>query len=143
MSDHSRKRADAYVAAYNARDIEGVCTGLTGSTSLSLAGGMFVFPDLSAWRGHHQNEWNAFPDARFEVTATWPDAGACTIEGIWHGTMENAFVVPGMPPLPPTGRRTDLPCAIVVEADEGGTKRITGYWNSLVAMSELGLMPEP
>lgn len=130
-----------YVAGYNARDLDRVCRHLNEKTDISLAGGMMPFADLDAFRAHTANEWRAFPDAKFVVTMIREFNGGALVEGVWSGTLENEMIVPGMDPLPPTGKHTELPCAIVVEADDTGVTRLTGYWNSLIVLTQLGLMP--
>ncbi|MEW6582181.1 MAG: nuclear transport factor 2 family protein [Actinomycetota bacterium] len=133
--------ANDYVEGYNARDLDRVCEHLGEKTAISLAGGMLPFADLDAFRTHTTNEWHAFPDATFVITMIREFDGGGVVEGVWSGTLRNEMIVPGMEPLPPTGKRTDLPCAIVLEADDRGVTRLTGYWNSLIALSQLGLMP--
>jgi len=85
----------------------------------------------------------ALPDARMEISSVIEQGNTVIAEGRFVGTHTGPLMTPTGQEIPPTGKKVSLPFAdvFVVQGDKVTNHRI--YFDQMVLMQQLGLMPEP
>lgn len=56
----------------------------------------------------------AFPDLKFEVEQVTVNGDQATVKALWGGTQSGALSMPGMPSVPPTGKKVSVKDTYVV-----------------------------
>lgn len=56
----------------------------------------------------------AFPDLKFDVQQVTVKGDEATVKATWSGTNSGALTLPGMPPVPATGKKASVKDAYVV-----------------------------
>lgn len=133
-SDTNADLAQAYFAAWNARDADAILAALTpeGTYEDPGTGGPIRG---AALRAYVTGLWDAFPDLQFDGAGygdTGPDSGAS--QWVMRGT--NTGALRG---LPPTGRTVALRGADFFTFGAGGISRVTGYFDGGEIPRQLGL----
>ena len=126
--------ANAYFAAWNARDADAIVAtfGDSGSYSDPTTNGPLSGAAIGTYA---KGLWDAFPDLSFEIRSA-VETGANKVVAEWtmKGTNTGSFAG-----LPPTGRAVSLPGVDVVETGSGGIASVTGYFDSRLVPLQLGL----
>src|SRR6266542_2857596 len=84
----------------------------------------------------------AFPDGRLELKSSIELGNTIAVEGIYSGTHTGPLVGAGGT-VPATNRRVELPFAEVNEVEGGRITRHAIYYDQMVFLAQLGLMPGP
>lgn len=83
----------------------------------------------------------AFPGNRFEVR-TWIEEGDNLVaEGTWIGTHRGPMLMPGAPPVPPTGMAVRAPFVTIFRMKNGKIASHRAYWDLAGFMGQLGIAP--
>jgi steroid delta-isomerase-like uncharacterized protein len=85
----------------------------------------------------------ALPDAHMELKSTVEEGNTIIAQGLYVGTHNGPLATPNGNVIPPTGKRVELPFADVFEFEDGKVKNHTVYFDQMVLMQQLGLVPEP
>jgi predicted ester cyclase len=93
---------------------------------------------LAFERGFHRG----FPDGRGEVKSVVESGNRIAVQGLYSGTNTGPLATP-QGEIPPTGRRLELPYGDFFEVEDGKVTRHEIYFDQLVMLMQLGLMPEP
>jgi steroid delta-isomerase-like uncharacterized protein len=128
------ERAQAYIAAWNARDAEALLATFSPSGIYSdpATNGPLSGPAIATYA---QGLWSAFPDLTFEVQGA-AEAGPDRAVVEWLMTGTNAGSFGG---LPPTGRAIAVPGVDIIAADADGIAAVVGYFDSRLVPGQLGL----
>jgi predicted ester cyclase len=85
-----------------------------------VSGGVLPAP-LPAAEAIHISEAlkTAFPDLQFDIDKVTVDGNQARVDATWHGTNTGSLSMPmpGMPSIPPTGKRVMVKDAYVVTVD--------------------------
>jgi hypothetical protein len=57
---------------------------------------------------------SAFPDVKFDIEQVTVDGNQATVKAQWSGTQTGALSLPGMPSIPPTGKKVSVKDAYVI-----------------------------
>lgn len=128
-----------WIAGYNAHDVEQLLRHTSNEVAVNLAGGMMQFNGIEQWTGHVTQEWATFTDAEMELSVVAEIADSVICRGLWHATMLGDAFMPDGSPVAATGGHTDLPVVFFFTVADGSITTIDGYWNSMIAMNQLGL----
>jgi predicted ester cyclase len=60
----------------------------------------------------------AFPDLKFEVEQVTVNGNEATVKAHWGGTQSGALSLPGMPSVPPTGKKVSVKDTYVVTVED-------------------------
>jgi predicted ester cyclase len=85
---------------------------------------------------------SAFPDAKVTITNQVESGNTVVSEITYTGTHTGPLPSP-QGPVPPTGKRIDLPGCGIARIEAGKIVSFRGYFDQLTLMQQLGLMPEP
>lgn len=55
----------------------------------------------------------AFPDLKFDIQQVTVNGNEATVKAMWSGTQTGSFSLPGMPTVPPTGKKVSVKDAYV------------------------------
>jgi len=141
MSDR-KELLDATIAAFNAKDYDGIVAFYTDDAEVTVPGRPTV-RGKAAIKETWQTQFSVFPDAVLKPTS-FVDAGdAIVIELVFEGTNTGEVLLPDGNKLPPTGKKVSLRSASVAELDGDLIKRHTVYGDNVELMAQLGLLPAP
>ena len=56
----------------------------------------------------------AFPDLKFDIQQVMVNGNQATVKAQWGGTQSGALSLPGMPAIPPTGKKVSVNDAYVI-----------------------------
>ena len=128
----------ALLDGFNARDLSSWEATLAPDATVS-------YPGL---RGDHGREaaraFNAvfpaaFSDLHFTVTRTIAEGDTVAYCWVASGTHDGPLATPNGP-IPPTGRRAEIPGVLIATVREGKIVREETYWNLVELLGQLGLM---
>jgi len=126
---------ERHIAAFNAKDQE--AEPWTADAEIVTPGGRFEGREQVL--GFLKVFWDAFPDARLEITRSIEDGELATAEGTLIGTQTGALQTPDGE-IPPTGRGVQLRWMSMYEvpADEIAFEHL--YFDQVELMTQLGVM---
>lgn len=97
---------------------------------------------IDAVAAHFATLAEAFPDLEIVIVRQLESSNAVTTEMRFTGTQTGPLATP-QGTLPPSGRKVDLPGCAIHDVEDGRITRHTGYYDQLLFMTQLGLMPQP
>jgi steroid delta-isomerase-like uncharacterized protein len=104
------------------------------------AGGTFRGIDEVA--DHYRTMTSPFPDLEIVIEKQLEAGDTVVTEMRFTGTQTAPMTTPqGV--LPPTGRRVDVPGCVLHTVRDGRITQHTGYYDQLLFLGQLGLLPEP
>lgn len=131
-------------AAWNAHDVERSLTLYADDVVWQDVGSPQAFQGKEAVRQYIQAWFSAFPDMKLTVTnrVIGEDrlAGELEISGTNNGPLQ---LMPGMPPIPPTGRTVNSKGTYFVRFRDGKAVEVHTYPDTAGLLMQLGLMPVP
>jgi predicted ester cyclase len=83
--------------------------------------------------------WDAFPDARLEITRSIEDGALAAAEGILTGTQTGALQTPNGE-IPPSGRRAEVRWGAMYEMREDEIASEHLYFDQVDLLTQLGVM---
>jgi predicted ester cyclase len=104
--------------------------------------GVGTLHSLEAFKEVVRGFAGAFPDGRFTFTSSVESGNRIAVQGIYSGTNTGPLLTPAGE-MPPTGRRLELPYGDFFEVENGKIVRHNLYFDQVVFMTQLGLMPAP
>jgi ketosteroid isomerase-like protein len=139
MSD-GKALSRSLFAAISKGDIDSI-RELCGSTIVHVeAGG--TFNGIDEVVDHFKTMTSPFPDLDILVERQLESGDTVVTEMRFTGTQTAPMKTPqGV--LPPTGRRVDVPGCVLHTVRDGRIIRHTGYYDQLLFLGQLGLLPEP
>lgn len=126
--------------AYNRRDLDAMMSALATDVEVDVAS-MMQFHSRADYRAHNEREVQSFSDAQLTDMKVISSGNIVVLEGIWNATMTDSVTMPNGASMEATNQTTHLKCAIIYEFKDDQIVAIRNYWNSMVAMMELGMMP--
>jgi steroid delta-isomerase-like uncharacterized protein len=135
----TQRLMEKFYDRFNAGDFDGAEACFQPDVS-SAEPGIGEMEGSAAWRAHGEDFKRACPDARLNLVSIIEDGNKAVIEGRFTGTQTGPLASPNGE-LPPSGRKIDLPFVEVNETVDGriATHRI--YYDQVVLLTQLGLMP--
>ena len=128
------EKAQAYFAAWNARDPQAVVASMA-------SGGTYEDPGTPspvsgpALAGYVGGLLEAFPDLSFELMGVTPTGeNSVSAQWIMRGTNNGS-----MRGLPPTGKSIELTGADFLETSDEGVTKVVGYFDSGVIPRQIGM----
>lgn len=104
------------------------------------AGGTFRGIDEVA--AHYKGMSAPFPDLEIVIDRQFQEGDTVVTEMRFTGTQSAPMTTPqGV--LPPTGRRVDVPGCVLHTIRDGKITQHTGYYDQMLFLGQLGLLPEP
>jgi len=91
---------------------------------------------------HFQSMSSAFPDLEIVVGRQVEEGDTVVTEMRFIGTQTAPLATP-QAVLPPSGRRVDLPGCVLHTITDGRITQHVGYYDQMLFLSQLGLVPEP
>jgi predicted ester cyclase len=61
---------------------------------------------------------SAFPDLKFDIQQVTVNGNQVTVKAQWSGTQTGALGLPGMPSIPPTGKKVSVKDAYVITVQD-------------------------
>ena len=85
----------------------------------------------------------AFPDLKFDIQQVTVNGNQATVKAQWGGTQSGALSLPGMPAIPPTGKKVSVKDAYVftVHGDKASHMRVESPADGGIpaALAQLGV----
>lgn len=139
MAD-SKDLSKRLFAAVSRGDVETIRQICDPSVVLIEAGG--TYEGIDAVAEHFQAMSKPLPDCNIAVKSQVAEGDVVVSEMRFTGTQTAPMTTP-QGELPPSGRAVDVPGCVVHVIREGRIVRHTGYYDQLLFLGQLGLMPEP
>ena len=135
---NARQAVERHIAAFNAKDQD--AEPWSADAEFVTPGGRFE--GRAQVLGFLKVYWDAFPDARLEVTRMIEDGELVTAEGMLIGTQTGALQTPDGE-IPPTGRGVQIRWMSMYEVrgDEIASEHL--YFDQVELMTQLGVMSAP
>ena len=132
---NARQTVERHIAAFNAKDQD--AEPWSADAELVTPGGRFEGREQVL--GFLKVYWDAFPDARLEITRSIEDGELATVEGMMIGTQTGALQTPDGE-IPPTGRGVQIRWMSMYEVrgDEIASEHL--YFDQVEFMTQLGVM---
>jgi predicted ester cyclase len=128
------------ITLWNARDRQGFTLCVDERVEIEGPGGLRL-SGIAGW-GAFWDMWNeAFPDNAVEASA-FGDGEQAAEEGRFVGTHTGILRTPGGDLLP-TGRRVDVPYALIFRVTSGKVTFVRLYFDQVELLTQLGLIPLP
>ena len=139
-SQASTQIAQALFDAFNAHDLDRL-------EALTSDGFLGIGPDSHDLRMGRRGgrAWAAayfagFPDSKWTKERIFAQDAAFVLQVIYTGTHTGAF--DGAEAVPPTHRTVSVPATFIGVAREGKIEDLRGYWDRLLVLRQLGLVPD-
>ena len=131
----ARQVVERHIAAFNAKDQD--AEPWSADAEIVTPGGRFEGREQVL--GFLKVFWDAFPDARLEITRSIEDGALAAAEGMLTGTQTGALQTPDGE-IPPTGRRVELRWTAMYEVrgDQLASEHL--YFDQVGLMTQLGVM---
>lgn len=126
----------AYGEAWAARDVERIMSFFTEDAVYEDVAMGVVNEGKDQIRGFLGELFSAIPDFAVEVTSAFGAGDQAGSEWIMTGTHTGAF-----PDLPATNKSFKVRGASVIELRDGRIKRVSDYWDQVVFLRQIGVMP--
>lgn len=84
-----------------------------------------------------------FPDGRWTYERPIRDGEQVSAEHRFEGTQTATLSMPGMAPIPPTGKKVSLAASVVLNVHDGKITRARVYTDRMQLIEQLGLAPAP
>ncbi|MFE5946819.1 aminotransferase class III-fold pyridoxal phosphate-dependent enzyme [Streptomyces sp. NPDC056480] len=137
MSQLHELASDHY-AAINAGDIDAVMAHYAPDVETTTPNGQLN--GAEAVRGFQEAFHTAAPDARIEALRTYEDGGTVLIEGMYSGTHTGPLNSPDGT-IPATDRPFKFTFVEILECSGGRISNQRLYWDNVVFLTQLGLLP--
>lgn len=114
---------------------------LCGPTIVHVEAGS-TFRGIDEVAAHYQAMSSPFPDLEIVIERQLESGDTVVTEMRFTGTQTAPMATPqGV--LPPSGRRVDVPGCVLQTIRDGKVTQHIGYYDQLVFLGQLGLLPEP
>ncbi len=133
--------AQRAIKAYNDRDVKAIAELLSEAPEYSR--GAQVARSKEQVLAVYRLDWEDFPDARTDIKLAIAEGSVVALECVWTGTNTGPLHLPDGTTAPATGRQVILPCVTVLEVKNGLVVTVRNYWDNMVVMEQLGLLPAP
>ena len=138
--DASRELLDRYVELYNAGDLD-ACMALYAEDAVQrMHDGIFEGPD--AIRDRLARDLDAFADAKYVVDSFVDEGDRFADEWTFTGTHTGPFRLPDGTEIPATGKQVEIKGMELVGLRDGKIVVDNLYYDFMVALGQLGLVPE-
>lgn len=139
MADHKALSRSLF-AAISRSDIDSIRELCSPTVVHVEAGGTFRGIDEVA--DHLRSMTSPFPDLEIVIERQLEAGDTVVTEMRFTGTQTAPMATPqGI--LPPSGRRVDVPGCVLHTIRDGQITEHTGYYDQMLFLSQLGLLPEP
>ncbi len=108
----------------------------------TTAPGAGTMRGLEPFAAYGQAFYTAFPDGRIHLKTVVESGDTIMVEGNFTGTNTGRMAGPAGD-IPPTGRQIDLPFCDVFQARDGRFMGHRLYFDQVIMLTQLGLMPAP
>ena len=125
--------------AFNSHDLSGFVKYMANSVIDYMPGRNEPLKGPETIREDNSSFLTIFPDAHFEKINEFGQDNWVCIQGIFEGTHQGPFPVPGEQPLPATGKKVHVSQCMVVKLDQGKITEIHEYFNHLDFVKQLGI----
>jgi steroid delta-isomerase-like uncharacterized protein len=138
--DANRELLDHYVELYNAGDLD-ACIELYAEDAVQrMHDGIFEGPD--AIRDRLARDLDAFADAKYVVDSFVDEADKFADEWTFTGTHTGPFRLLDGTEIPATGKQVEIKGMELVGLRDGKIVVDNLYYDFMVALGQLGLVPE-
>lgn len=146
MTSHTGKVAmvaDAFINAQNRHDIASLGQLVAENVSYWDPGLPAPITGRQAVENYFAEGWKSFPDTTIRLLNRIATEDQLVEELEWSGTHQGPINIPGMPPIPPTGKRASGKAVSVARLKEGKIVSANVYYDNMSFMAQLGLMKPP
>lgn len=84
-----------------------------------------------------------FPDGRWTYERPIRDGEHTSAEHLFEGTHTGTLSLPGVPEVPPTGKRVHLNASVVLTVRDGKISTARVYADRMQLVEQLGILPMP
>lgn len=140
MSD-SQSTIERFYNAFNANDMDTAAAQFADDVE-TIEPSAGTMTTVEQYRAYGEGFKRAMPDARLNVHSIIVSGDRVAVQGSFTGTHTAPLVSP-QGEIPPTGRSIDLPFADFFTLKDGKVVKHQLYYDQIVLLSQLGLMPSP